>query len=297
MYSRISTVRYTRDCCAEPVERLKEALAGAEAVLVGAGAGFSASAGLVYTGPRFEENFADFIAVYGFADMYSAGFHRYSSLEEHWAYWSRHIYLNRYAQPVGRPYLELLELLRGRDYFVLTTNVDHQFPRAGFEEERLFRTQGDYGLWQCSVPCHDKTYGNEAAVRRMVAEQRDMRVPAELVPYCPRCGAPMCMNLRVDGSFVEDAGWHVAKARYLAFLRRTEGSRLLFLELGVGGNTPGIIKYPFWRMTAANPHALYICVNSGEAFAPKELGERALCIDCDIAPLFAAAVGRAAGEA
>ena len=295
MYSRISTVKYTRNCCAEPAERLREALAGADAVLVGAGSGLSAAAGLVYSGPRFERNFADFIATYGFTDMYSAAFHRYPSLEEHWAYWSRHICLNRYDRPVGAPYRDLLAAVRGRDHFVLTTNVDHLFADAGFEADRLFPTQGDYGLWQCSRPCHDMTYGNETAVRRMAASQREMRVLQALVPRCPRCGAPLAMNLRVDGSFVEDAAWHAAKGRYLAFLRRTEGLRVVFLELGVGGNTPGIIKYPFWRMALANPDSLYICANRGEAFAPAELGERALCIDGDIAPLLAAARDRAAG--
>ncbi len=296
MYSRISTAEYTRNCCAEPAGRLREALAGAEAVLVGAGSGLSAAAGLVYSGPRFERRFADFIAKYGFTDMYSAAFHRYASLEEHWAYWSRHIYLNRYDRPVGRPYKDLLAAVRERDYFVLTTNVDHLFADAGFEEERLFPTQGDYGLWQCSRPCHNTTYGNEAAVRQMLAAQREMRVPAALVPRCPRCGAPLTMNLRVDGAFVEDAAWHAAKARYLAFLRRTEGSRVVFLELGVGGNTPGIIKYPFWRMALANSNSLYVCANRGEAFVPKGLGDRALCADGDIAPLLAAVSGRAAGE-
>lgn len=154
---------------------------------------------------------------------------------------------------------------------------------AGFDKRRLFCTQGDYGLWQCSEPCHARTYDNEAQVRRMVAEQRDMRVPTELVPRCPVCGRPMSMNLRSDDTFVEDEGWHAAADRYQGFVRRHQGSRLLLLELGVGGNTPVIIKYPFWRMAAESPHATYACVNLGEACAPAEIAERSVLLDASAA--------------
>ncbi|MBC2872044.1 Sir2 silent information regulator family NAD-dependent deacetylase [Bittarella massiliensis] len=270
------------------VERLRQALAAADAVVVGAGAGLSASAGLTYTGERFEKNFADFKARYGIGDMYSGGFYPYGSLEEYWAWWSRQILLNRYDQPPGEPYLDLLRLLAGRDYFVLTTNVDHQFQLAGFDKRRLFYTQGDYGLWQCSRPCHDRTYDNEETVRQMVQRQKDQRVPSELVPRCPVCGAPMAMNLRCDGRFVEDEGWHEAALRYQSFLKGHRGRRLLFLELGVGGNTPVIIKYPFWQMSAENPRATYCCINLGEASAPRELAGRAICIDADIGQALAA---------
>lgn len=277
----------TGDCWAE-VERLRQALAAADAVVVGAGAGLSTSAGLTYTGERFEKNFADFKARYGIGDMYSGGFYPYGSLEEYWAWWSRQILLNRYDQPPGEPYLDLLRLLAGRDYFVLTTNVDHQFQLAGFDKRRLFYTQGDYGLWQCSRPCHDRTYDNEETVRQMVQRQKDQRVPSELVPRCPVCGAPMAMNLRCDGRFVEDEGWHEAALRYQSFLKGHRGRRLLFLELGVGGNTPVIIKYPFWQMSAENPRATYCCINLGEASAPRELAGRAICIDADIGQALAA---------
>ena len=248
---------------------------------MGAGAGLSTAAGLTYAGPRFREHFADFIERYGFHDMYSGGFFPFPTEEERWAYWSRYIKINRY-DPVPTPlYERLLELLdrREKDFFVLTTNVDHCFQRAGFPKERLFYTQGDYGLWQCSVPCHARTYDNEATVLRMVAEQRDMRVPSELVPRCPVCGAPMAMNLRADDTFVEDTGWHAAAARYQDFVRRHEGSRLLLLEIGVGGNTPSIIKFPFWRMAAANPRATYVCVNLGEAVAPAEIAGQSVLLD------------------
>lgn len=214
--------------------------------------------------------------------MYAGGFYPFGSLEESWAWWSRHIFYNRYVDPPKPVYPILRERLEGKDYFVLTTNVDHQFQRAGFEKKRLFYTQGDYGLWQCSRPCHNKTYDNEETVRRMVAEQRDLKVPSELVPYCPVCGAPMIMNLRSDNTFVEDDGWHAAAHRYEQFLRRHRNVPVVYLELGVGMNTPGIIKYPFWRMVAENPKATYVCVNKGQSYAPREIAARSLCLDMDI---------------
>ena len=265
------------------IERLREALDDADAVVVGAGAGLSTAAGYTYSGERFDALFGDFAARYGFADMYSGGFHPYDTLEEYWAFWSRHITCNRY-EPAPRPvYEQLLDLVRDRDYFAITTNVDHCFQRAGFDKRRLFYTQGDYGLFQCSRPCCQETFDNEGTVRAMVAQQHDLRIPSELVPHCPHCGAPMTMNLRCDDTFVEDDGWHAASERYSDFLRRHQNMRVLYLELGVGGNTPAIIKYPFWQMTAKNPQTTYACVNLGEAIAPVEIADRSILIDADIA--------------
>ena len=261
------------------IDKLRAALAMADAVVVGAGAGLSTAAGYTYSGPRFSRLFGDFTARYGFSDMYSGGFYPYDTLEEHWAFWSRYVMCNRYDPIPGRVYQQLLDLLCDRDYFVLTTNVDHCFQRAGFDKQRLFYTQGDYGLFQCSRPCCQETWDNEDVIRAMVDQQSDLRIPSELVPHCPHCGAPATMNLRSDGTFVEDEGWHKAAARYSEFLRRHEGMRTLYLEIGVGGNTPGIIKYPFWQMTAANPRATYACVNLGEACAPRELERQSILID------------------
>ena len=266
----------------DQIERLKQAIENADAVVVGAGSGLSTAAGLTYTGPRFEENFGDFIEKYHIRDMYSGGFYPFGSLEEYWAWWSRHIWVNRYEKAPKPVYGNLLSLLNEKDYFVLTTNVDHQFQMAGFDKKRLFYTQGDYGLWQCSGPCHQETYDNETIVQRMVKEQRDMRVPSELIPYCPKCGRPMTMNLRADDTFVQNEGWYQASLQYADFLRRHERQRILYLELGVGGNTPVIIKYPFWQMTAQNPKATYACINLEEAIAPQEIHERSICLDRDI---------------
>ena len=281
MFSRTLTRKSTA-VFSDKLQRLKAVLADADAVVVGAGAGLSTSAGLTYSGERFERNFGDFIEKYGIRDMYSGGFYPFQTWEEYWAWWSRHILVNRYTRAPRPVYDQLLKLVRGQDYFVLTTNVDHQFQLAGLDKKRLFYTQGDYGLWQCSKPCHQETYDNEDSVRQMVAEQRDMKIPTELIPRCPKCGRPQTPNLRCDDTFVEDAGWHQAAARYEDFLRRHRRGRVVYLELGVGANTPVIIKYPFWKYTHENPDATYVCVNLGEAAAPKEIAERSICVDADI---------------
>lgn len=281
MFSRILTQKSILTY-SEQIGKVRQALHEADAVVIGAGAGLSTSAGLTYSGPRFQEHFGDFIQKYKIQDMYSGGFYPFETLEEHWAWWSRQIMINRYEKAPKPVYDELLKLVHDKDYFVLTTNVDHQFQLAGFDKERLFYTQGDYGLWQCSEPCCQKTWDNEETVRRMVAEQRDMRVPTELVPHCPVCGKPMTMNLRCDNTFVQDEGWYAACSRYEDFLRRHEGANVVYLELGVGGNTPVIIKYPFWKMTYQNAKAFYVCINLSEAYCPKEIQMRAVCINGDV---------------
>ena len=264
------------------IEKLKRAIERADAIIIGAGAGLSASAGLVYAGERFERYFSDFAAKYGFRDMYAGGFYPYETLEEQWAFWSRNVLINRYTDIPKSVYRDLLSLVDGKDYFVLTTNVDHCFQRTGFDKKRLFYTQGDYGLFQCSEPCRQKTYDNEAEIRAMYEKQRDMKIPTELIPRCPVCKKPMSMNLRCDGTFVEDEGWSEAAARYADFVRTRSTGSVLFLELGVGGNTPGIIKYPFWQMTAQNKNAVYACVNNGEAVCPRDIAPQSICINGDI---------------
>ena len=266
----------------EKIRKLGKALEEAEAVIIGAGAGLSASAGFVYTGERFQAYFSDFEEKYGFHDMYSGGFYPYKTLEEYWAYWSRYIYLNRYMNPPRPVYEDLLELVKDKDYFVLTTNVDHCFQKAGFEKERLFYTQGDYGLFQCSEPCCQETWDNEEIIGEMIRRQDHMKIPRDLVPHCPHCGKPLTMNLRADDTFVQDEGWYQASRRYSRFLTAHQDRKILFLELGVGYNTPVIIKYPFWQMTAKNPRAVYACVNYGDAAAPGEIAKQAICIDGDI---------------
>ena len=281
MFSRIWTKPSTKSC-SEQLEQLRTALQDCDAVVIGAGAGLSTSAGFVYTGERFEKYFSDFAAKYGIQDMYSGGFYPFATPEEHWAYWSRYIYINRYLDAPKPVYEDLLKLVADKDYFVITTNVDHCFQKAGFDKKRLFYTQGDYGLFQCSEPCCQETFDNEAVIRQMMERQENMKIPTELLPVCPHCGKPLTMNLRSDDRFVEDEGWHRAAERYENFLRARAGQKNLFLELGVGYNTPVIIKYPFWQMTAKNPNAIYACINQGQAVCPQEIEQRSICMDVDI---------------
>lgn len=278
---------------------IKELTANADAIVIGAGAGLSTSAGFTYSGERFDKYFSDFKERYKFTDMYSGGFYPYETLEEHWAFWSRYIYINRYMDAPKPVYDNLYEMVKDKDYFVITTNVDHCFQKAGFDKHRLYYTQGDYGLFQCSEPCHKKTYDNEDIIRKMVMAQgyefkedgslylpegRNLKltVPSELVPYCPECGKPMSMNLRSDNTFVEDEGWHVAAKRYEQFLERHKNLNIVFIELGIGYNTPVIIKYPFWQMTDKWQHAHYICLNYGQAYAPDEIKDKSVCVNKDI---------------
>lgn len=262
------------------------AVRAADAVVVGAGAGLSTAAGLEYGGARFQLLFGDFIAAYGLRDMYSAGFHPFETLEERWAYWSRHVMANRYDQPKREVYGQLLSLLSGSNYFVITTNVDSCFVLNGFDPDRVFAIQGDYGLFQCSIPCRAETWSNERAVRAMVAQQQAYRIPVDLLPRCPWCGAPAMMNLRIDNRFVQDRKWDESAARYTSFLAAHETGRALYLEIGVGWNTPSIIKYPFWQRVHANPEATYLTINP-EVAVPTEIQPRTIALHMDAAALLA----------
>lgn len=278
---------------------IKEKIEQAEAVIIGAGAGLSTSAGFTYSGERFDRYFSDFHKKYGFTDMYSGGFYPYATLKKYWGYWCRYIYINRYMDATKPVYKDILELVKNKNYFVLTTNVDHCFQKAGFAKERIFYTQGDYGLLQCSKPCHRQTYDNEEIIRKMVLSEGfeikngeltapengtlKMEVPSDLIPHCPKCGRPMNMNLRADSTFVQDDGWEEAAGRYEQFLSENKNKKVVFIELGVGYNTPGIIKYPFWQYTHEWNDAFYICINKGQCGIPSEIRDKAVCLDRDIA--------------
>lgn len=266
----------------EKFSEVTEIIHGAKNILIGAGSGLSTAAGYTYSGERFKKYFADFEEKYGFHDMYGGGFYPFETAGEYWAFWCRNIFCNRYDQPKSEIHQKLLEVVRDKNYFVLTTNVDHLFQNNGFDKARLFYTQGDYGLFQCPTPCHNKTYDNEKIVREMLATEKNMSVPEKLFPRCPKCGKVMTTNLRVDDKFVEDGGWKIASYNYKKFLQKNLNSEIVYLELGVGMNTPGIIKFPFWRFTAENPKAKYICVNAGENFIPEEILTQSYLIDADI---------------
>ncbi len=283
----------------DKIEQLKNILRQTETVIIGAGAGLSTAAGFTYSGKRFQLYFKDFAEKYDFKDMYTGGFFPYETFKEYWAYWSRYIYINRYMNPPKPVYQNLYKLVKDKDYFVITTNVDHCFQKAGFDKRRIYYTQGDYGLFQCSEPCHKETYDNAETIYKMVKAQgyqigadnslylpegrsAKMSVPEELIPYCPKCKKPISMNLRADDTFVQDEGWYQAAEQYKLFLKQHQHTNVLFLELGVGFNTPSIIKYPFWNLTNDWKHATYACLNKGEAFVPEEIKHKSLCINKDI---------------
>ena len=285
------------------IARLKEEIDTADAIVIGAGAGLSTSAGFTYSGERFDRYFFDFARKFGITDMYSGGFYPFPDAETFWAWWARHIYFNRYIDAPKPVYRQLRELVRDKNYFVITTNVDHQFQRAGFDKSRLFYTQGDYGLFQSVRSSNRKTYDNEDWVMKAmevqgfikdengvfrVPEDRrlKMRIPSDLIPKCPDDGSDVTTNLRADMSFVEDEGWHEASANYAHFLRKHESGHVLYLELGVGSNTPVIIKFPFWAMTCDNPMAVYACLNYNEAYAPEQIAGQSICISGDVGDVF-----------
>ncbi len=286
----------------DQIARLKTEIANADAIVIGAGAGLSTAAGLTYSGERFEKYFGDFAVRFGISDIYSGGFYPFPDDETRWAWWARHIYYNLYIDAPKPVYRKLIELVKDRDYFVITTNVDHQFQRAGFDKKRLFYTQGDYGLFQSVNPAIQKTYDNEEWVMKAMETQGfvkdsdgiyripqsgvSMRIPTELIPKCPDDGSDVTMNLRADDSFVEDEGWHKASVDYSDYIRRHENLHTLYLEIGVGSNTPVIIKYPFWAMTNENPNAVYACMNYNESFCPKQIEERSICLDGDADAVF-----------
>lgn len=281
MFLKIVTKKSTKNYSDEIVH-LKEKLNKADSIIIGAGAGLSTAAGFTYTGERLDKYFSDFKQKYGFKDMYSGGFYMFNTLEEYWAYWSRYIYINRYTDIPNDLYTMLLSLVKNKDYFVITTNVDHCFQKAGFDKKRLFYTQGDYGLLQCPTPCCNETFDNEVIIKQMYKNQSNMKIPTDLIPVCPHCGRPLTTNLRCDDSFVQDDGWYQAAERYDNFLRTRDGQNTVFLELGVGYNTPAIIKYPFWKMVSKNKNSTYISINKNEAVCPKEIEKQSICIDEDI---------------
>lgn len=265
------------------IKQAKELIENADYVIIGAGAGLSTAGGFEYSGENFEKYFKDFIDKYGFRDMYSGGFYPFSTEEEKWAYWSRYVYVNRFMQTEpNKVYSALYELIKNKDYFVLTTNVDHQFQIAGFDKHRLFYTQGDYGLFQCSVPCHNKTYDNKDLILKMVESQKDMKIPSSLIPKCPICGKPMEMNLRADDKFVQDDGWYAHAEAYKDFVDKTKGKKVVLIEIGVGYNTPTIIKYPFERMTYFDKNTKLIRINKDYAICSDEIKDKTILFNDDV---------------
>ena len=277
---------FQKEAYEDQSSKAAENIRNADCVIIGAGAGASTAAGIQYGGKRFTDNFAEFIKKYGghyMTDMYAAGFYPYPSEEAKWGYWSKHALMNRFDPPALPLYTELYDIVKNKEYFVLTTNVDHQFYKAGFDEKRIFATQGDYGKIQCQKACHPKTYDAKDLFRKMDKARRDCLIPSELVPKCPVCGGNMAMNLRCDNYFVEDEAWHEAADRYAGFLEQHKDKKVVLLELGVGFNTPIIIRFPFEKMVRENSSYSLIRMNMDEAVVPESFGKRAIGIGGDMA--------------
>lgn len=265
-------------------EILKAAVEEADAVVIGIGAGMSAADGFTYVGPRFEDNFPDFIAKYGFFDMLQASLFDFPSTQEYWAFESRFIALNYLDQPVGASYIALKELLANKAHHIITTNADNAFAAADYDMDKVFHIQGEYILMQCSQMCHQETYRDDDLIRRMVAEQEDMAIPYDLIPHCPKCGAVMEVNKRKAGKgMVESPDFFAQKDRYDAFLADHEGEKILFLDIGVGYTTPQFVKTPFQEMTKANPKAMYVPMNKKRYRIPDQLKGQTYRLDADIA--------------
>ncbi|MBU6081251.1 SIR2 family NAD-dependent protein deacylase [Allobacillus halotolerans] len=259
----------------------------AEAVVVGIGAGMSAATGFTYVGKRFTDAFPDFIEKYRFFDMLQASLFEFEDWQEYWAFQSRFSLLNYFDQPAGLAYVDMKEMLKDKNYHVITTNADNAFYAAEYDMDKVFRIQGEYGLWQCTEHCHQQTYQNEDLIREMVEKQSDMKVPADLVPYCPECGAPLEVNKRTEEKgMVEDGHFHEQKERYEQFLDENKDKKVLYLEIGVGHTTPQFIKHPFWKMTEENEQALFVTMNQKQYFIPHAIRPRTVQLDEDIAEVF-----------
>ena len=284
----------------EKIEKAKHLIDNSDYIIIGAGSGLSTAGGFVYSGENFDRYFKDFGDKYGFKDMYSGGFYPYKTQEEKWAYWSRYIFVNRYkSEKPNKVYTALFNLVKNKDYFVITTNVDHQFQIAGFDKNRLFYTQGDYGLFQCSTPCHNKTYDNKDIVLKMLKSQNfitekngkmeitnsscwKMTIDNTLIPKCPICGENMEMNLRSDDRFVQDEQWHRHAELYSKFINKANGKNVVLFEVGVGFNTPAIIRFPFENFVFNQNNFYLLRLNKDYAFCPKEIENKTILFDENI---------------
>jgi NAD-dependent SIR2 family protein deacetylase len=264
--------------------RLKAAgrlLAEADSILIGAGAGLSAAAGLDYQDPGLFRKWYPQFARLGLSNIWEAIVAHWApnghNRRRFWAFWAHHIQKIRYDAPPGTPYLNLSRLVAGKPYFVITTNVDAQFAKAGFSSDRLFTPQGDYGRFQCAEPCGDTLHDNRDLVQTLITQMDDTRVLVREsdIPRCPDCGDYLERNLRRDRHFVESSHMERQPA-YADFINRSCAGRLVLLELGVGFNTPGIIRWPFEAITARHPHASLLRVNVDAIPLPAEIQHRSI---------------------
>lgn len=246
----------------ENYSKIKELIKNADAILIGAGAGLSSSAGIDYSKYSFSKNFPELVKAYGMTDMYTSSFYDFDSEEERWSYWAKHINYSFIAPPPLKTYKELYELVKNKNYFVITTNVDGQFEKSGFDKTRVFEVQGSYGKMQCSVGCHNRVYDNTKLVKKMLECKDNLKIDKELIPKCPVCGKNMEINIRKDSFFIEDDNWHYLNDNYEKFIKNNIDKKMILIELGVGFNTPGIIRYPFDQLAYKYDNVTLIRINN-----------------------------------
>ena len=270
----------------EDIEKIKNILSKADYVLIGAGAGLSTAAGNTYSGERFEKNFKSFIDKYNFTDLYTSGFYNFKTEEEKWAYWFKHIYIANIGLPVLPLYKKLYDYLENskKDYFIITTNVDDCFYKAGFSPNKIFRPQGSYKILQCQKACHPGLYDYTDKIEKALKyiDEKNCILPTEYVPKCPKCGGKMFCNIRCDDYFVEGDEFKKGQKNYVEFLEKIKGKKVALLELGVGYNTPVIIRFPFEKMTSKNKDFHLIRLNMNELDCMFDLGDRVTLIPGDM---------------
>ena len=275
------------------IKKVISYISNSKAIIIGAGAGLSTSAGFYLSGERFDKYFFDFKKKYNIQDMYSGSFYPYSKKSEYWAFMSRNIYLNRFAPMPKNTFNILYKIFKDKNYFILTTNVDHLFQKAGFDKNKIYYMQGDMGLLQCKHPCHLKNYDNYDIIKNMLLVQGfnfdekgelfansniKSEISENLIPKCPKCGGEMDFNLRIGKNFVQDEGWYKHQTLYTNFIDKYKNDDILYIELCVGYNTPSIIKYNFWNKVYENKNAKFISINLEKNEVPKKIKDRSLII-------------------
>lgn len=269
----------------EKIQHLSELIYNTDAIVIGGGSGLSSAAGYnhYHWSSVFLKQMGVFQEHYGFTSPFAGFYHCFSSLEEQWAYYAAYTRAIQTAD-IGKPYLDLKNIIGNKPHFIITTNIDGQFERV-FSTKHICDFQGNFRYFQCSQPCHDTIYNNETSIEKIFFNINKFRVPSELVPRCPKCGRQMVPWVR-DDAFLEGESWKLSLKNYYDFLEKwllqNNSSKVLLLELGVGDMTPSIIKLPFWEITEKNANVTYVCINKNKSSMPMHIKDKSLHITGDL---------------